>query len=272
MARHNVLVMGFNKPIWSPGRDRRNVSRAHSRQLMKLRARSERSARERVAARQLEGSLLSLAAVLGSSVRDPDGHAVGELRDVFVSWTAGTPHPPVTAIVMRAGSQDVMVSARWLEATAPASIRLRSAKAFARAVKRHSGEVALAHDVLDHQLVDAVGTQLVRPSDVYLASVRGRFELIGIEVGPAALLRRLGPKRLRGRVRPQRVIDWASIREFAPRTVDGERAPRGRAAGAGQPGASIVLDRRSADVKSVGPSELESALPQAGTGQTGDPA
>jgi sporulation protein YlmC with PRC-barrel domain len=262
--------MGFNKPTWTPGHDRHAESDTHFRQLKRLRAQVEQHARESMAARQLEGSLLSLAALLGSPVRDPDGHAVGQLRDVVVNWTAGTSYPPVTAIVMRAGSQDVMISARWIEATAPASIRLRSAKAYARAVKRHSGDVGLAHDVLDHQVVDAVGTEIVRPSDVYLATVRGRLELVGIEVGLAALLRRLGPKRLRGRIRPQRVIDWGTIHGFAPRPGDDERAPRSRAAVAGQPGAALALDRAAADIKPLRPTESESALRRAGSGRAGD--
>jgi hypothetical protein len=262
--------MGFNKPIWSPGHDRHNVSEAHFRKLRRLRALGEQSARERMAARELEGSLLSLAALVGSPVRDPDGHSVGELRDVIVSWTAGTSYPPVTAIVMRAGSRDVVISARWLEATAPASIRLRSAEGYARAVKRRSGEVALAHDVLDHQIVDAVGTEIVRPSDVYLAVARGRVELVGVEVGLRALLRRLGPKRFRARIRPQRVIDWGSIQGFAPRPGEAKGPRRSRTAVAGRPGAAIALDRTAADVKPLRPAEVQSALPRAGTGPAGD--
>ena len=228
-----------------------------------MRARGEQHARERMAARQLDGSLMSLAALLGTPVKDPDGHSVGQLRDVLVSWTAGTSYPPMTAIVMRAGRRDIMISARWLEVTAPASIRLRSAKAYARAVKRHSGEVALAHDVLDHQIVDAVGTQIVRPSDVYLATVRGRVELVGIEVGLGALLRRLGPKRLRGRIRARRVIDWGSVHGFLPRPGEGERAPRSRTAVAGHPGAAITLDGTADNVKPLRPAEAESALRRA---------
>jgi sporulation protein YlmC with PRC-barrel domain len=264
--------MGFNKPTWTPGHDRHNVSNAHSRQLRRLRALGEKSARERVAARELEGALLSLAALLGSPVNDPDGHPVGELRDVVVNWTAGTSYPTVTAIVMRTGRRDITISGRWLEVEAPASIRLRSANAYARAVKRRSGDVALAHDVLDHQVVDAAGTQIVRPSDVYLATVDGRVELVGIEVGLRALLRRLGPKRLRGRVRPQRVIDWGSIRGFAPRPGEDERAPRSRTRLAGRPGAGIALDGTSADVKPMRPSEARAALQRSETPRGGDSA
>lgn len=262
--------MGFNKPTWTPGRDRHAVSDAHFRQLKRLRARAEQHARESMAARQLDGSLMSLAALLGSPVRDPDGHSIGELRDVVVNWTAGTSYPPVTAIVVRAGRRDIMISARWIEVSPPASIRLRSAKAYARAVERRSGDVALAHDVLDHQVVDAAGTQIVRPSDVYLATVHGRLELIGIEVGLRALLRRLGPKRLRGRIRVQRVIDWGSIHGFAPRPGEDEHRPRSRTAFAGRPGAAIKLDRAAGDSKPLRPAETQSALRRAEAGPAGD--
>jgi sporulation protein YlmC with PRC-barrel domain len=268
MGRASVAPMGFNKPTWTPGHNRHAEPDAHFRQLKRLRARGEQHARESIAARQLEGSLMSLAALLGSPVSDPDGQSVGELRDVFVNWTAGTSYPPMTAIVVRAGHRDVMISARWVEVTAPASIRLRSAKAYARAVKRHSGDVALAHDVLDHQVVDAVGTQIVRPSDVYLAIVRGRVQLVAIEVGPAALVRRLGPKRLRGRIRPHRVIDWGAVHGFAPRPGESERASRSRTAVAGQPGAAIELDGSAAEIRPLRPTETQSALRSA----EGDPS
>jgi len=264
--------MGFNKPTWTPGRERRAVSEKHFRQLRRLRARNERSARERVAARQLEGSLVSLAALIGSAVNDPDGRQVGELRDVVVNWTVTAAYPRMTAIVMRTGKHDALVSDRWIEVSAPASVRLRSAKAYARAVERHSGDVALAHDVLDHQIVDHDGTQLVRPSDVYLATVHGRVELIGIEVGLRALLRRMGPKRLRSRVRPQRVIDWGSIDGFAPRPGESVRLRGRRESVAGRPGASIELDGTGAEIKRLRPSELQAALRRTETPRGGEPA
>jgi hypothetical protein len=264
--------MGFNKVTWTPGHDRNRVSDAHFRQLRRLRARGEQHARERIASRVLEGSLVSLAALIGSAVKDPDGRQVGELRDVVVHWTANVSYPRMTAIVMRTGKRDVLIGARWIEMSAPASVRLHSGNAYARRVDRRSGDVALAHDVMDHQIVDRDGTQIVRPSDVYLAAVDGHVELVGIEVGLGALLRRLGPKRLRGRIRPQRVIDWGSIHGFAPRPGDDEVAPRSRTAVAGQPGAAIALDRTAADVKPLRPTETESALRRAGTRRGGDPS
>jgi Mg/Co/Ni transporter MgtE len=81
----------------------------------------------------------------------------------------------------------------------------------------------LGRDVLDHQLVDVDGKQVIRAADLYLAPVLGRFRLVGVDVSPASLLRRLGPQRWRARPTPDQVIDWAAIQPFGESTdsVDG---------------------------------------------------
>jgi hypothetical protein len=252
--------MGFNKPTWTPGHERNAVSGTHFKRLAEMRERRAQHMRQRLAARQLEGSLLSLAALLGAQVRDEGGDAVGELRDVVVRWTAGIPYPRMTAIVLRAGKRDVAIGAPWIELAPPASVRLRSSKAYARAFERHPTDVALAHDVLDHQVVDAAGTQIVRPADVYLAEVDGEVEALGIEVGVEALLRRLGPACFRRRIRPRQVIDWRDIASFASMR-EGGRSSRGRGSDmAGRPGTALELGANSADVRRLDPTEVRAAL------------
>jgi hypothetical protein len=135
-------------------------------------------------------------------VRDPDGRSVGRLSDVVVHWTTRGAYPPVKAIVVKIGKVEVVIGAHWLELASPSAVRLRSARAYASTVERHRDDVALAHDVLDRQVVDAGGVQIVRPADLYLTAVADRIELVGIEVGIGALARRLGPKRLHSHVRP----------------------------------------------------------------------
>ena len=94
-------------------------------------------------------------------------------------------------------------------------IRLRTARLDLREVTRRPGEVELARDVIDHQLVDIDGARVVRASDLYLARVAEVAQLVGVDVGFNTLLRRLGPLRfLRFRPTPEKVIDWASITSF----------------------------------------------------------
>jgi hypothetical protein len=61
-------------------------------------------------------------------------------------------------------------------------------------------EIRLARDVLDTQVVDIRGQRLARVADVVLArTLDGHLEVIGVEVGFGAVLRRLGLTRLAAR-------------------------------------------------------------------------
>ena len=264
--------MGFNRVTWSPGHERNPVESSRFRDLARLRRQREARARESTAAHALAGSLMSLAALLGSEVSDPDGRSVGRLRDIVVHWTTRGVYPRVKAIVLNSGKQDFVIGARWLEAAPPATVRLRSSRMYAGSVERHPADVVLAHDVLDRQLVDAGGVQIVRPADLYLARVRDGIELVGIEVGTWALLRRIGPKRLRTRLHPDRVIDWGSITAFVPAWDDGDPHRGRRSDLAGRAGAGLALDRTAGEVKRLKPSDIQAALGELQAKQGGDSA
>jgi len=262
--------MGFNRVTWTPGHDRKPIGASRFRQLARLRRQREGRAREATAGRALQGSLLSLAAVLGSEVKDPDGRIVGRLSDVVVRWTTRSAYPHVTGIVVKTGKLKVVIGARWLEVASPSAVRLRSSRAYAGPVERHRDDVALAHDVLDRQVVDASGVQVVRPADLYLAAVGDRIELVGIEVGIGALARRLGPRRLRGRVHPARVIDWGSVSAFAPPRAEGGGHRDRRSEIAGEAGAGLELNRSASEVRRLRPSEVRAALDEALARHTGE--
>jgi hypothetical protein len=231
--------------------------------VRRLRDENARLWRESAAARELSGSLISLAALTGAPVKDPSGATVGRLRDVVVHWTAAVAYPAVIAVVMRADRHDMVIGARWIEVSPPSTVRLVSDTAYARSAQRRKSEVALAHDVLDRQIVGADGVDALRPSDVYLASVEDRLELVGIEIGPRALLRRLGPRRLRGRIHPQRVIDWATVSSFAPSFEDSARSRGRRSDLAGRAGTKIELGVPGRQSHGLAPSEVSSALREA---------
>ena len=74
--------------------------------------------------------------------------------------------------------------------------------------------MTLADQVLDHQLVDVDGVQVIRAADLYLAPLFGRYCLVGVDISTQSLLRRLGPARWRHTPTPDRVIDWGAIQPF----------------------------------------------------------
>ena len=93
-------------------------------------------------------------------------------------------------------------------------------------------------------------------------------EVVGIEIGVRALVRRLGPKRLRRRARPGRVIDWASIRSFAPARENGVQRRGRRSELAGAAGVGLRLGVTAGDLNALHPSEVKDAL-RAAEGEPG---
>ncbi len=163
-------------------------------------------------------SIVSLAGLLGRPVRNQQGQEIGRLVDVVARWSDGQMYPPVSGLVIRVGRRDAFVPASAIDRIGHAEVLLRSSRLDLRDVERRDNEVLLAKDVLDHQLVDVEGVQVIRAADLYLAEVIGRIRLVGADVSTATLLRRLGPRRWRPRPTPDRVIDWAAIQTFAEPT------------------------------------------------------
>ena len=195
----------------NPGRSRDAERPPHQRR---------RRTRRILASEGVFDSIVSLAGLLGRPVRNQTGQEIGRLDDVVARWADGQTYPPVTGLVIRVGRRLAFVPASAIDRIGHAQVILRSARLDLRDVIRRSGEVLLAKDVLDHQLVDVEGVQVIRAADLYLAEVIGRIRLVGADVSNATLLRRLGPRRWRPRPTPDRVIDWAAIQPFTDSAKD----------------------------------------------------
>lgn len=206
------------------------------------RARSERL----LARRAVRDSLVSLAGELGAPVRHREGAELGRLVDVVARWDAAMSYPPVTGLVVRVARRLAFVPASQVETLDAHAVTLRSARLDLQDFRRRPGEVTLAKDVLDHQLVDVDGVQVIRAADLYLAPVLGRILLVGVDVSVSSLLRRLGPSRWRTRPTPERVIDWASIQPFS------------------DPAADVQLRVPHAGLRELRPSELADLLEDLG--------
>jgi CBS domain-containing protein len=173
-----------------------------------------RDRRDRIlASRSVREGLMSVAGLIGRRVRLGSGADVGRLWDLVARWE-GESYPTVTGLVLRVGRRRAFVPASHVAEMHHGGVVLGSARLDLRDFERRPSEVLLAGDVLDHQLVDCDGVQVVRASDLYLAPVAGQWRLVGVDVGFQSLLRRLGPARWRARPTPARVIDWGAIQPF----------------------------------------------------------
>ena len=188
---------------------------------------ARRQRQERLGAtRSLRDSLISLAGIFRGPVFNQAGDEIGTLVDVVARWDGEESYPPVTGMMVRIGRRVAFVAMDDVADVSHDRVQLRSSRLDLREFARRPGEVTLGRDVVDHQLVDIDGVQVIRAADLYLAwmpassagggDVASRaLRLVGADVSAATLLRRLGPKRWRGRPTPERVIDWSAIQPFA---------------------------------------------------------
>lgn len=179
-----------------------------------LRQRTTQRAERATTNRAVQAAIVSLAALVGEPVRNPTGAEVGRLVDVVARVHGDERYPPVSGLVVKVGRRRAFLHAAAIDHIDHHGAYLRTSQLDLRDFIRRPGEVLLARDVLDHQLVDVDGVQVIRAGDLYLAPVGEHIRLVGVDVSVQSLLRRLGPKRLRARPTPDRVIDWDAVAPF----------------------------------------------------------
>lgn len=192
----------------------------------------------------------ALTEFLDKPIRDPNGEAVAALRDLVVRLpqtdTPADPmdiYPPVIGLVARVkelrGSRDIFVPWDEVQRLTPEGAELATQQLNLRRFQRRDGEIVLRDGLFDRQVVDLEGRRVVRINDLDLARRDDRWRLVGVDISPSALLRRMGWARVgqavtaafgRDFARKAPLIDWAQV---APVANDGEgavrlRVPRGR--------------------------------------------
>src|SRR5258705_6558046 len=166
----------------------------------------------------LADRVISLAHILGRPVRNAGGMRIGRVSDIVVRWDAGDEHPPVTRVFVKV--RGVLAAVQRADVTlSQTDIRLRPDARMKWRSVWGDDEVALARDVLDRQLVDTSGVQVVRAADAYLLNGPQGWELAGIDVGLLSLCRRLVTRR-RASPPPDRVLRLAQLQAFVPRFPD----------------------------------------------------
>jgi hypothetical protein len=202
---------------------------------------------------------ISLAHILRRPVRNCAGTRIGRVSDIVVRWDAATDHPPVTGIIVAVGRAVVRVAGQDV-VLSQAEVRLRSGDSLLSWPVRRTDGVALARDVLDHQLVDTAGVQIVRAADVYLLDGPRGWELAGIDVGVRSFGRRILPWA-RSCPTPDRIIDWAELHAFVPRFTDTTTEWKSaRTAAAGTTGSGLQLGRSAAQLKKLRAGDVASLL------------
>jgi sporulation protein YlmC with PRC-barrel domain len=139
---------------------------------------------------------VTLGDLLGARVIS-DGARVGRLHDLAVRLEDGA--WPVVAVRIRSRSGVVDVPWRAVRDLAPGRAEISFTEP---AFEAGRDDVPwLAHAVLDHELIDLDGKRVIRIGDVLLERTGDGLAAVGVEIGIAAVVRRLGLRRLAGRLR-----------------------------------------------------------------------
>lgn len=131
--------------------------------------------------------VLLLSRVIGREVTGRDGGVIGRLADLTVRLDGGDgPRLVRRQVVTRRGAPTLLLP--WGALTGVEDFAVGSLED-----ALEPDEILLCRDVLDTQVVDVVGQRLARVADVLLRrTADGPLELLGVDVGFAAVLRRLG--------------------------------------------------------------------------------
>ena len=152
--------------------------------------------------------MLALSELIGRPVRDPSGDEPGRLRDLAVRLAE--PYPLVTRLRLGRGRKRRVVDWERISEIRPRALRLSSPLDGAVDGPLRGDEIWLAEHVLDTQVIDIAGRRLVRVGDVALERDRDALRLVGVEIGKAAVLRRLGLRGLGERAGSE-LVDWRDL-------------------------------------------------------------
>jgi sporulation protein YlmC with PRC-barrel domain len=201
-----------------------------------------------------------LTDLIGRSVTTADGRRLGRLTDLAVDHDERFPR--VTAIVVDQRRRETIVPWRCVSHVGRHQIVLTAGDEAARL----PGMVFLVRDLLDAQVVDIAGRRLARVGDIALDQRGTELRIVAVDVGPAAVVRRLGLRRVAGHL-PDEMIAWDALHVATGRGHELQLASPAAAVHALQPAelAEVVArlhPDRGAEVIAAVPAERARRMPR----------
>lgn len=155
-----------------------------------------------------------LSEILGQPVRDAGGEQIASISDIVGRWQLDH-RLAVVGLVARVGSRRFFLPVAQVATLDREGARLFSYQVNFQQFERRPGEVLLEDDVMDHRLIDVRQRKVIRVNDIVVAEADGRFFVQAVDIGIAALLRRLGPRALSGVFSAASLVNWRDV-EWLP--------------------------------------------------------
>lgn len=157
--------------------------------------------------------LLHVSLVVGGELVAQEGGRLGRVDDLIVRL-GDDDYPPVTGVVATVAGRQVFVPAELIHEIEHGRVTLTGFRLDLQPFVRRPQEVLLRKDVLDRQVISIEGARLVRSNEIEIARLDGWWRVVGVDVGPRGLFRRLLPRSLSGRIGTTHFLDWGSVEPF----------------------------------------------------------
>jgi sporulation protein YlmC with PRC-barrel domain len=167
---------------------------------------------------------VSLTALLGTTVTDPQGNVRGKLKDVAVG--TGPDAGKVAGLVLKTRTGLLLVPSQDVRETAAGTLELTSPESMAP-LKEQENYILLRQDLVDRQIIDVHGRKVVRVNDVDLewlpdgdvhllrvaqveVGLRGAFRRVFKGILPKAKLEQFS-RKIKERVIPWQFVDMIEV-------------------------------------------------------------
>ncbi len=158
--------------------------------------------------------MIFVSQLMNLLVRARDGSDIGILSDVVVRIDDRS-YPPISGIVVRDQRRAMFIPATDIVAITHSNIALNTMQLNLQRFSRRDGEVLLNKDVLDHQIIDINGRRIVRVNDIQMARIEHEYCVVGVDISPQAIVRRLAPRAAAQYIVGRQVISWADAQYLA---------------------------------------------------------
>ncbi len=158
-------------------------------------------------------AILHLSLVVGGELTDGNGRKLGRIDDLLVRLGEDE-YPPISGAVAKVAGREVYVPADRIGEVEHGRVTLTKAELDLQPFERREGELLLREDLLDRQLINVHGARIVRANEIEIARVEGWWRVVGIDISPQSLLRRLLPRAVAPRVSVGDFLDWANLEPF----------------------------------------------------------
>src|SRR5918998_6483901 len=139
-----------------------------------------------------------LSELLNKTVYDNRNEAIGKCVEVYVN--PDEKFPAVAAIGLQRGGQEYQLSALDLSRMDHRGIVCTGKLRDLTLYDPKGGEIGLARQVLDKQIIDINGKRVVRVNDLQFTYANGTYRLVAVDATPTGLARRVGLEGSLGRI------------------------------------------------------------------------